>query len=128
MKKCKKIIFGLLFICMLIGVTFASLTFMGVIGHTENVVNADNENVVNVGAETAEATEYWHIVFKGFAFSVKPVGTASPPPCRAGMPWRSTSAAAKSRSSRIQASGSTAKTSALWVRRGIRTAQDSAMR
>lgn len=39
MKKYKEIIFGLLFICMLIGVTSASLTFMGVIGHTENVVN-----------------------------------------------------------------------------------------
>lgn len=84
MKKCKKIISGLLFICMLIGVTFASLIFMGVIGHTENMVNIDNENVVNadnengsnVGTETAETTEYWHIVFKGFAFSVKPVGTA----------------------------------------------------
>ena len=65
MKKCKKIIFGLLFICMLIGVTFASLTFMGVIGHTENMVNIDNENVGNAdnengddaGAEMAETTE-----------------------------------------------------------------------
>lgn len=34
----------------------------------------------------------------------------------------------KSRSSRIQASGSTAEMSALWARRGIRIAQDSAMR
>ena len=76
MKKCKKIIFGLLFICMLIAVALASFIFMGVIGHTENVVNAYNENGDDVGTETAETTEYWHIVFKGFAFSVKPVGTA----------------------------------------------------
>ena len=76
MKKCKKIIFGLLFICMLIGVTFASLIFMGVIGHTENMVNIDNENGGNVGTETAETTEDWHIVFKGFSFLVKPAGTA----------------------------------------------------
>ena len=63
MKKCKKIISGLLFICMLIGGAFVSLNFMGVIGHTENMVNADNENGGNVGTETAETTEYWHIVF-----------------------------------------------------------------
>ena len=56
MKKCKKIISGLLFICMLIGVTFASLIFMGVIGHTESMVNIDNENGSNVGTETAETT------------------------------------------------------------------------
>ena len=48
--------------------------------------------------------------------------------CPAVTRWRYTSAAAKSRSSRIQASGSTAEMSALWARRGIRTAQDSAMR
>ncbi len=58
MKKCKKIISGLLFICMLIGVTFASLIFMGVIGHTENMVNIDNENGSNVGTETAETPEF----------------------------------------------------------------------
>ena len=75
MKKNKEIIFGLLFICMLIGVTSASLTFMGVIGHTENVVN-DTEKEGDEGDETAETTEYWHIVFKGYAFSVKPAGTA----------------------------------------------------
>lgn len=75
MKKCKKIIFGLLFICMLIGVTFASLTFMGVIGHTENVVN-DTEKEGDEGDEMAETTEDWHIVFKGFSFLVKPAGTA----------------------------------------------------
>lgn len=76
MKKCKKIISGLLFFCMLIRSAFVSLNFMGVIGHTENMVNIDNENVVNadnengdnVGTETAETTEYWHIVFKGFSF------------------------------------------------------------
>ena len=75
MKKHKEIIFGLLFICMLIGVTSASLTFMGVIGHTENVVN-DTEKEGDEGDEMAETTEDWHIVFKGFSFLVKPAGTA----------------------------------------------------
>lgn len=75
MKKYKEIIFGLLFICMLIGVTSASLTFMGVIGHTENVVN-DTEKEGDEGDEMAETTEDWHIVFKGFSFLVKPAGTA----------------------------------------------------
>lgn len=75
MKKNKEIIFGLLFICMLIGVTSASLTFMGVIGHTENVVN-DTEKEGDEGDEMAETTEDWHIVFKGFSFLVKPAGTA----------------------------------------------------
>lgn len=75
MKKYKEIIFGLLFICMLIGVTSASLTFMGVIGHTENVVT-DTEKEGDEGDEMVETSEYWHIVFKGYAFSVKPVGTA----------------------------------------------------
>lgn len=75
MKKYKEIIFGLLFICMLIGVTSASLTFMGVIGHTENVVN-DTEKEGDEGDEMAETTEDWHIVFKGFSFWVKPAGTA----------------------------------------------------
>lgn len=75
MKKYKEIIFGLLFICMLIGVTSASLTFMGVIGHTENVVT-DTEKEGDEGDEMAETTEDWHIVFKGFSFLVKPAGTA----------------------------------------------------
>lgn len=75
MKKYKEIIFGLLFICMLIGVTSASLTFMGVIGHTENVV-IDTEKEGDEGDEMAETTEDWHIVFKGFSFWVKPAGTA----------------------------------------------------
>ena len=85
MKKCKKIISGLLFFCMLIGSAFVSLNFMGVIGHTENMVNIDNENVVNadnengdnVGTETAETTEYWHIVFKGFSFVITGCGGKS---------------------------------------------------
>lgn len=75
MKKYKEIIFRLLFICMLIGVTSASLTFMGVIGHTENVVT-DTEKEGDEGDEMAETTEDWHIVFKGFSFLVKPAGTA----------------------------------------------------
>lgn len=75
MKKYKEIIFGLLFICMLIGVTSASLTFMGVIGHTENVVTG-TEKEGDEGDEMAETTEDWHIVFKGFSFLVKPAGTA----------------------------------------------------
>ena len=75
MKKYKEIIFGLLFICMLIGVTSASLTFMGIIGHTENVV-IDTEKEGDEGDEMAETTEDWHIVFKGFSFWVKPAGTA----------------------------------------------------
>lgn len=75
MKKCKKIISGLLFICMLIGGAFVSLNFMGVIGHTENMVN-DTEKEGDEGDEMAETTEDWHIVFKGFSFLVKPAGTA----------------------------------------------------
>lgn len=65
MKRYKKIIYGILMICILAGSVFAALDFMG-------VVNLDTSND-NTNSNNSEP---WHIVFKGYAFSVEPVGLA----------------------------------------------------
>lgn len=78
MKRYKKIIYVILMICILAGSVFAALDFMGVVDLNfsnkkfgEDVSVTENEN----GANTNNP-EPWHIVFKGYAFSVEPVGLA----------------------------------------------------
>lgn len=76
MKRYKKIIYVILMICILTGSVFAALDFMGVVNL--NTINAKfgeyksaTENETNTNKP-----EPWHIVFKGYAFSVEPVGLA----------------------------------------------------
>ena len=76
MKRYKKIIYVILMICILTGSVFAALDFMGVVNL--NTINAKfgeyksaTENETNTNNP-----EPWHIVFKGYAFSVEPVGLA----------------------------------------------------
>lgn len=78
MKRYKKIIYVILMICILAGSVFAALDFMGVVDLNfrnkkfgEDVSATENEN----GANTNNPNP-WHIVFKGYAFSVEPVGLA----------------------------------------------------
>lgn len=76
MKRYKKIIYVILMICILVGSVFAALDFMGVVDLNfrnkkfgEDVSATENETNTN-------NPEPWHIVFKGYAFSVEPVGLA----------------------------------------------------
>lgn len=76
MKRYKKIIYVILMICILTGSVFAALDFMGVVDLNfrnkkfgEDVSATENETNTN-------KPEPWHIVFKGYAFSVEPVGLA----------------------------------------------------
>lgn len=76
MKRYKKIIYVILMICILAGSVFAALDFMGVVDLNfrnkkfgEDVSATENETNTN-------NPEPWHIVFKGYAFSVEPVGLA----------------------------------------------------
>lgn len=76
MKRYKKIIYVILMICILAGSVFAALDFMGVVDLNfrnkkfgEDVSATENETNTN-------KPEPWHIVFKGYAFSVEPVGLA----------------------------------------------------
>ena len=76
MKRYKKIIYVILMICILAVSVFAALDFMGVVDLNfrnkkfgEDVSATENETNTN-------KPEPWHIVFKGYAFSVEPVGLA----------------------------------------------------
>lgn len=76
MKRYNKIIYVILMICILAGSVFAALDFMGVVDLNfrnkkfgEDVSATENETNTN-------NPEPWHIVFKGYAFSVEPVGLA----------------------------------------------------
>lgn len=76
MKRYKKIIYVILMICILTGSVFAALDFMGVVDLNfrnkkfgEDMSTTENETNTN-------KPEPWHIVFKGYAFSVEPVGLA----------------------------------------------------
>lgn len=78
MKRYKKIIYVIFMICILAGSVFAALDFMGVVDLNfsnkkfgEDVSATENENGTNTNNP-----EPWHIVFKGYAFSVEPVGLA----------------------------------------------------
>lgn len=77
MKKYKKIICIIIAACILAGSAFAALDFMGVIN--PDGVNCTEEKGETIKDENEISDTYvspWHIVFKGYAFSVKPVGTA----------------------------------------------------
>lgn len=73
-------------ICILAGSVFAALDFMGVVDLNfrnkkfgEDVSATENEADSNSNTENETNTnnpEPWHIVFKGYAFSVEPVGLA----------------------------------------------------
>ena len=86
MKRYKKIIYVILMICILTGSVFAALDFMGVVDLNfinkkfgEDVSVTENEADSNSNTENETNTnnpEPWHIVFKGYAFSVEPVGLA----------------------------------------------------
>lgn len=86
MKRYKKIIYVIFMICILAGSVFAALDFMGVVDLNfrnkkfgEDVSVTENEADSNSNTENETNTnnpEPWHIVFKGYAFSVEPVGLA----------------------------------------------------
>ena len=60
---------------MLFGAVFAGLVFMGVI--SLGGAYSSEENREDIQDENEMSEEFpWHIVFKGYAFSVEPVGIA----------------------------------------------------
>ena len=79
MKKCKKIVCVIITACVLAGAAFAALVFMGVFNMSKWLrYNTEDENwqTENGISDTVMENELWHIVFKGYAFSVEPVGIA----------------------------------------------------
>lgn len=76
MKRYKKIIYVILMICILTGSVFAALDFMGVVNL--NTINAKfgEDRSATENETNTNKPEPWHIVFKGYAFSVEPVGLA----------------------------------------------------
>lgn len=76
MKRYKKIIYVILMICILAGSVFAALDFMGVVNL--NTINAKfgEDRSATENETNTNKPEPWHIVFKGYAFSVEPVGLA----------------------------------------------------
>lgn len=76
MKRYKKIIYVILMICILTGSVFAALDFMGVVNL--NTINAKfgEDRSATENETNTNNPEPWHIVFKGYAFSVEPVGLA----------------------------------------------------
>lgn len=76
MKRYKKIIYVILMICILTGSVFAALDFMGVVNL--NIINAKfgEDRSATENETNTNNPEPWHIVFKGYAFSVEPVGLA----------------------------------------------------
>lgn len=76
MKRYKKIIYVILMICILVGSVFAALDFMGVVDlNTINAKFGEDKSATENETNTNKP-EPWHIVFKGYAFSVEPVGLA----------------------------------------------------
>lgn len=76
MKRYKKIIYVILMICILTGSVFAALDFMGVVNlNTINAKFGEDKSATENETNTNNP-EPWHIVFKGYAFSVEPVGLA----------------------------------------------------
>ena len=77
MKKCKKIVCAIVIACILAGAAFVALEFMGVIDLNSARKTEEKSETEQDGKKIADdETEPWHIVFKGYAFSVKPVGLA----------------------------------------------------
>ena len=76
MKRYKKIIYVILMTCILTGSVFAALDFMGVVNlNTINAKFGEDKSATENETNTNKP-EPWHIVFKGYAFSVEPVGLA----------------------------------------------------
>lgn len=76
MKRYKKIICVILMICILAVSVFAALDFMGVVNlNTINAKVGEDKSATENETNTNKP-EPWHIVFKGYAFSVEPVGQA----------------------------------------------------
>ena len=76
MKRYKKIIYVILMICILVGSVFAALDFMGVVDlNTINAKFGEDKSATENETNTNKP-EPWHIVFKGYAFSMEPVGLA----------------------------------------------------
>ena len=76
MKRYKKIIYVILMICILVGSVFAALDFMGVVDlNTINAKFGEDKSATENETNTNKPKP-WHIVFKGYAFSVEPVGLA----------------------------------------------------
>ena len=65
-------------ICILAGSVFAALDFMGVVdlNFSNKKFGEDVSATENVNGTNTNNPEPWHIVFKGYAFSVEPVGLA----------------------------------------------------
>ena len=76
MKRYKKIIYVILMICILTGSVFAALDFMGVVNLNTINANFGEYNSATENETNTNNPEPWHIVFKGYAFSVEPVGLA----------------------------------------------------
>lgn len=77
MKKCKKIVCAIVIACILAGAAFVALEFMGVIDLNSARKTEEKSETEQDGNKIADdETEPWHIVFKGYAFSVNPVGLA----------------------------------------------------
>lgn len=78
MKRYKKIIYVIFMICILAGSVFAALDFMGVVdlNFSNKKFGEDVSATENVNGTNTNNPEPWHIVFKGYAFSVEPVGLA----------------------------------------------------
>ncbi len=77
MKKCKKIVCAIVIACILAGAAFVALEFMGVIDlNSARKTEEKSETEQDENKIADDETEPWHIVFKGYAFSVKPVGLA----------------------------------------------------
>lgn len=76
MKRYKKIIYVILMICILAGSVFAALDFMGVVDLNFRNKKFGEDMSTTENETNTSKSEPWHIVFKGYAFSVEPVGLA----------------------------------------------------
>lgn len=77
MKKYKKIISIIIAACILVGTVFTALDFMGVINLDSSYSTEEKRENIQGENKISDMEGFpWHIVFKGYAFSVEPVGTA----------------------------------------------------
>ncbi len=77
MKKYKKIISIIIAACILVGIVFTALDFMGVINLDSSCSAEEKRENIQGENKISDMEGFpWHIVFKGYAFSVEPVGTA----------------------------------------------------
>lgn len=77
MKKYKKIISIIIAACILVGTVFTALDFMGVINLDSSYSTEEKRENIQGENKISDMEGFpWHIVFKGYAFSVEAVGTA----------------------------------------------------